>query len=112
MVDIAIIALSPGVNNPNTAVEVIEEMGFLFARLPHGELGPYALGDADGCRAIVVARTFGTLLDLGTTQIVLYGIDDPLVQRALKRLADSLELLDLADDDQAHVDRFAAKVRR
>ncbi|MGI9598657.1 MAG: DUF2254 family protein, partial [Acidimicrobiales bacterium] len=65
MVDIAIIALSPAVNNPNTAVEVIEEMGFLFARLPYRELGPYALGDADGCRAIAFARTFGALVELG-----------------------------------------------
>jgi uncharacterized membrane protein len=110
MVDIAIIALSPAVNNPNTAVEVIEEIGFLFARLRPDDLGPYALGDQDGCRVIVTARTFGALVDLGTTQIVLYGITDPLVMRALNRLAASLDLLDLDDDDRAHVERFEAKL--
>lgn len=86
----------------------LEEMSVLFADLDPNELGPYALGDDDGHRVVVEARTFGRLLDLATTQIVLYGISDPLVRRALHHLADSLLLLDLEQDDSVHVTRFAA----
>jgi uncharacterized membrane protein len=110
MVDVAIIALSPAVNNPNTAVEVIEEMEFLFARLHPRDLGPYSMGEAEGSRAVATARSFGDLVELGTTQIVQYGISDPIVRRALRRLARSLRLLDLDDDDRAQVEQFAARL--
>jgi len=110
MVDIAIIALSPAVNNPNTAVEVIEEMGFLFADLPLEGLGPYAVGDVAGCHVVLTVRTFGALVDLGTTQIVLYGLSDPLVLRALNRLAAALDRLELDPEDRADVEGFSAKL--
>ena len=111
LVDIAIIALSPAVNDPNTAVEVIEEMEFFFRRASEERLGPYAVPDADAWpRVVVWSRPFGVLIDLATTQIVLYGVSDPMVLRALHRLADSLQRLDLNDDDRRHVDQFAEKL--
>lgn len=111
MVDIAIIALSPAVNDPNTAVEVIEEMSFLFHELDPPTLGPYADPDGDAWpRVVVRARTFGELVELATTQIVLYGASDPMVLRALRRFAHSLQLLDLDLGDRRHVDEFAAKL--
>ena len=111
MVDVAIIALSPAVNDPNTAVEVIEEMSFLFNELATLPLGPYAVPDGEAWpRVVVRQRTFGELLDLATTQIVLYGISDPMVLRALRRFARSLQLLDLDEDDRRHVDQFAASL--
>jgi uncharacterized membrane protein len=39
LVDIAIMALSPPVNDPNSAVEVIQEMGFLFCERAGTPLG-------------------------------------------------------------------------
>ena len=112
LVDIAIMALSPAINDPNSAVVVIEEMSFLFPHLAKAPLGPYAVPDTESWpRVIVSARSFGQLVELATTQIVLYGITDPNVARALRRLADSLNLLDLDDDDQRHVDEFAAKLK-
>ena len=108
MVDVAIIALSPAINDPNTAAEVIEEMSFLFNELATFTLGPYAVPDGEAWpRVVVRQRTFGELVELGTTQIVLYGISDPMVLRALHRFARSLQLLDLDDDDRRHVDNFA-----
>ncbi len=109
LVDMAIIALSPAVNDPNTAVEVIEELTFLYHHIATASLGPYAVPHAQATpRVVVYARTFGELVKLGTTQIVLYGLTDPMVVRALRRLAHSLQLLDLNDDDRSHVDEFAA----
>jgi uncharacterized membrane protein len=111
LVDIAIIALSPAVNDPNSAVEVIEEMSFLFAEIAKVPLGPYVFPDADSWPCVVLeARTFGELVELATRQIVLYGITDPEVTKALRRFAASLDLLDLGAADQRYVDEFAAKL--
>ena len=111
LVDIAIIALSPAVNDPNSALEVIEEMSFLFQDLARAPLGPYAVPDPESVpRAVVRTRTFGELVDLATTQIVQYGISDPMVVRSLRGFAGALQLLDLNDSDRTHVDAFAAKL--
>jgi len=111
LVDIAIIALSPAVNDPNSAVEVIEEMSFLFTEIAKEPLGPYVVPDANSWPCVVVnARTFGELVQLATTQIVLYGLSDPQVLTALRRFAASLDLLDLSNADQHHVNDFTAKL--
>ena len=111
MVDMAIIALSPAVNDPNSAVEVIEEMSFLFNELAELPLGPYAVPDGEAWpRVVVRARTFGELVEVATTQIALYGAADPMVLRSLRRFARSLQLLDLDDDDRRRVDCFAASL--
>lgn len=111
LVDIAIIALSPAVNDPNTAVEVIEEMGLLLRQISEESLGPRAVPDADAWpRVVIWSRPFGLLVDLATTQIVLYGVSDPMVLRALRRLADSLQRLELSADDRRHVELFAKKL--
>ncbi|MFW2332374.1 DUF2254 family protein [Ilumatobacter sp.] len=101
LVDIAIMALSPAVNDPNTAVEVIEEMGFIFTKLSEIPLGPYVVPDATSWpRVVVLAPTFGDLVNLATTQIVLYGITDPFVADALEEFAETLAVLALGDDDR------------
>ena len=111
LVDMAIMALSPAVNDPNSALEVIEEMSFLFQDLHDVPLGPYALPDDESWpRVVINAWTFGQLVELATTQIVLYGVTDPLVVFALRRFANSLQMIDLSDADRAHVDAFAAKL--
>jgi uncharacterized membrane protein len=111
LVDVAIIALSPAVNDPNSALQVIEEMNFLFQDLADVPLGPYAVPDAESFpRVIVRTRTFGELVDLATTQVVQYGITDPMVVRSLRQFAGALQRLDLDDSDRAHVDAFAAKL--
>jgi uncharacterized membrane protein len=111
LVDIAIMALSPAVNDPNSAVEVIEEMSFLFREIDKVRLGPYAIPDAESVpRVVVAARTFGELVELATTQIVLYGINDPSVVTALRPFVDSFDLMDLEDADRRAVDEFAAKL--
>lgn len=111
LVDIAIIALSPAVNDPNSAVEVIEELGFLFPRIAEVPLGSFAVpDDTSWPRVVVNSRSFGQLVELATTQIVLYGLTDPNVVRALRRLAASFDLLELDADDRCYVEAFAAKL--
>jgi uncharacterized membrane protein len=112
MVDVAIMALSPAINDPNSALEVIEEMSFLFPEIAQVPLGPYAVPDNESWpRVVVMSRTFGEYVELATTQIVLYGITDPNVDMALRRFATSLELLELNDSDRRYVNEFADKLR-
>jgi uncharacterized membrane protein len=114
LVDIAIIALSPAVNDPNSAVEVIEEMGFLFPGIARIPTGPYASPNAESWpRVLVAARTFDELVEFATRQIVLYGKTDPNVVAALRRLVTSLDRLDPSDTgstDQRWVDKLSAEL--
>ncbi len=111
LVDTAIMALSPAVNDPNSAVEAIETMSFLFARMSDTPLGTYAVPDDTSRPHIVIAwRTFGQYVELATSQIVDYGVTDRYVLQALRRFAESLSTLDLDDNDRRYVDEFAARL--
>ena len=112
LVDITIMALSPGVNDPNTAVEVIEQMSFLFPQLAQFRLGPFGRADAEGRQRIVVwAPTLGDYIEMATAQIVLYSGEDPAVIKALQRWVRVLEGLDLTERDRKAVDTFASRVQ-
>ncbi len=112
LVDIAIMALSPGVNDPNTAVQVIEEMTLLFPLLAQVGMGPYGQTDAEGRQRVVVrASTLGDYVEMATAQIVLYSGGDPAVIKALQRFARVLEGLNLTERDREAVDTFASRVR-
>ena len=109
--DAAIIALSTGTNDPNSACEVIEEMIFLFHELAPVPLGPYVASLGDGGPSVTVAgRNFGELVELATMQICHYGNSDPYVTEWLRRLATSLQVLDLGPVDRRRVDAFAARI--
>lgn len=112
MVDIAIMALSPAVNDPNTAVQVIEEMAVLFTRLTEFEMGPYALRDrAGGQRVMIQSPTFAEYLELATTQIILYGSDDPLVARALVRFGEVLEVANVPQHERQAVQDVVGRLK-
>lgn len=111
LVDIAIMALSPGVNDPNTAVQVIEEMTFLFPQLALVRSGPLVRSDEEGRQRVAVkAFTFGDYVEMATAQIVLHSGGDPAVIMALERFARILQGLDLTEGDQQAVETFAARV--
>jgi len=112
LVDMAIMALSPGINDPNTAVQVIEEMMFIFPELDRFQLGPFGRTDEEGRQRVAVqAFTYGDYLEMATNQIVLYSGEDPAVIKALQHFVRVLEVLDLAEKDQKAVEKFASKVQ-
>jgi len=85
MVDMAIMALSPSVNDPNTAVQVIDQMMFLFPGLSQFRSGPVSRLDGNGVqRVIVQGWTLGDYVRIATEQIVKYSGGDPAVIRALE----------------------------
>ncbi len=93
LVDIAIRALSPAVNDPTTAVQSIDRINDLLAI---AGLRPPPSGlrvDADDVpRLTRPLADFEQLLTLSLTEIIRYGADSPQVVRRLLALLDELEL--------------------
>lgn len=86
LVDIAIRALSPAVNDPTTAVQMIDQIEVFMqgvAQTPQ-QTGALVLADRDGiARLVVPARQFETYLELAITEILRYGRGSPQVCRRL-----------------------------
>ena len=92
LVDIAICALSPAVNDPTTGVQAIDRISDLLA-ITGGRLDPTGLRvDSSGTvRVKRKLRNFEALLVLSLTEIIRYGADAPQVVRRLRAVLDELE---------------------
>jgi uncharacterized membrane protein len=92
LVDIAIRALSPAVNDPTTAVQVIDYIEDFLHSLAALPLRPhYALTDSRGrTRLILPGRGWAEFLSLAVTEIRLYGETSPQVCRRLRAALDGL----------------------
>jgi uncharacterized membrane protein len=92
LVDIAIRALSPAVNDPTTGVQAIDRISDLLA-ITGGRLDPTGLRvDSSGTvRVKRKLRDFEALLALSLTEIIRYGADAPQVVRRLRAVLDELE---------------------
>jgi uncharacterized membrane protein len=92
LADVAVRALSPGINDPTTAVQAIDRIGDLLA-VTGARPDPTGLRvDAAGTVRIKgQLRGFEALLVLATTEILRYGADAPQVVRRLRAMLDELE---------------------
>ncbi|HEY7261005.1 MAG TPA: DUF2254 domain-containing protein [Trebonia sp.] len=92
LVDVAIRALSPAVNDPTTAVQAIDRISDLLA-ITGSRPDPTGLRiDSRGTiRVKRKLRNFDALLVLALTEIIRYGADAPQVVRRLRGLLDELE---------------------
>lgn len=89
LVDIAIRALSPGTNDPTTAVEGIRQMSRVMVVLGHHDLG--TIRRRAGAGTVVVPRAgFRNHLRLATDQVLRYGRGEPAVVRALATMLHDL----------------------
>ena len=103
LVDIAIRALSPGINDPTTAVEAIRQMSRILVVLGHRDLGTIRRR-ADGGSVVVPRPDFAAHLRLACDQILRYGRSEPAVVGALAEL-----LWDLAETCDGHHRRDAIR---
>jgi uncharacterized membrane protein len=104
LVDIAVRALSPGVNDPTTAVQALDQLSAILTAAAHHPLGADQAIDAEGrLRASVPRPGFGEHLELAVDQIRRYATREPAVLRALVGL-----LTDLAEQVADSADRAAA----
>jgi uncharacterized membrane protein len=106
LVDIAIRALSPAVNDPTTAVQVLNHLESLLRTLSRAPLpGSYTLSDTAGRpRVVIPGRRWEDYLELGLTEIRQYGATSTQVCRRLAALLDALAE-SASPERQAAVDR-------
>ena len=89
LVEIAVRALSPGVNDPYTAAAVINQLSASLGRLMNRELPRGVFSDAEGTMRVICERpTYASLLGASFHQIRQNGGDKPLI---LIHLLDAIE---------------------
>jgi len=94
LVDIAIRALSPAVNDPTTAVQALDQIGDLLLRLARRRLEIGAFRDGDGAvRVTVPFPTWDDFLRLAFDEIRSYGAGSIQVMRRMKALIADLSSL-------------------
>ncbi len=104
LVDIAVRALSPGVNDPTTAVVVAEALAPPLCALTDVRSGSEIVSDEDGTvRAIVPRPSFGDLLELACGQIRRYGAGEPAVLAALADLLADIGECASTDDQRTAI---------
>ncbi|MEU0613267.1 DUF2254 domain-containing protein [Streptomyces albogriseolus] len=92
LADIAARALSSAVNDPTTAVQVLNHIEAFLHAVGRSELrGRHVLADRDGRpRAVVPGRGWEEYLELGVTEVREYGVGSLQVCRRLRALLDGL----------------------
>ena len=92
MVDIAIRALSPAVNDPTTAVQVIDHLGETLRRIGTTDLA-VKVGHSGGARdpgIVIRHRRWDDFMALGITEIRQYGATSIQVMRRLRAMLEEL----------------------
>ncbi|MFC4058982.1 DUF2254 domain-containing protein [Planomonospora corallina] len=80
IVDVATKALSPGINDPTTALHALGHAAALLCEAAGEDLGPLLLHDGSGrVRTVVPRPGFPALLDLALSQPRRYGAAEPEV---------------------------------
>jgi uncharacterized membrane protein len=113
LVDIAIKALSPAINDPTTAVQTIDQLEDLLRRLGAAELDAgYAVDENGALRLVFPTPTWGDYLTLAFDEIRHFGSSSVQVMRrmrsALVGLADTLpsqERVETVRNYLEHLDR-------
>ena len=111
LVDIAVRALSPGVNDPTTAVMCLNRIVEILTEAGRRREPRRMNLVEDGPGAVVVDfHDFAELVDLAFTQLRHYGCGDPVVARALSDAVARLER-DLPSSRHAVIQRHAPPAR-
>lgn len=109
LVDVAVRALSPGVNDPNTAVAVISHLTRAYALLAQRPLGHRLYEDESAMmRLVVPGPDLDEYLHIATQQITEYGRKDAMVLERLLRMLAEVNAI----SDQEHGDTIARHVNR
>lgn len=84
LVDVAVKALSPGVNDPTTAVHALSHIAAILRSIAELPVEPAALIDEDGvARLIQRGQDYDDLVEVALAQPRRYGADDPDVAARL-----------------------------
>ena len=106
LVDIAERALSPGVNDPTTAVQALDQLHDLLRRLATRPLRSGVHTDGEGrVRLVVPPERFEDYLALALDEVEQYGEDALPVQHRVRALLDDLRSAAIAEHRAAVEDR-------
>jgi len=115
MVDIAIRALSPAVNDPTTAVQVLDHLGDMLRLLGATQLPPpLAPDDVPSVGVVLRTRRWEDVVELSFTEIRQYGGSSVQVVRRLRALLEDLrgrvlpECRSAVEDELARLDATVA----
>jgi uncharacterized membrane protein len=90
LTDVANKALSPGINDPTTAIHALGHVATLLCELAGHQLGDIEVRSDDGARVVLHRPDLRHLIDMSLTQIRHHGAADPLVVARLYRLLTEL----------------------
>lgn len=92
IVDVAVRALSPGVNDPTTAVQCLDELHDLLRMIGRRPAWSGQVRDGDGeVRVLVPQPTWSAYLSLALDEIRVAGGNQPQIVRRMRALLDDLE---------------------
>lgn len=99
LVEIAMKGLSPGINDPNTAIESVRKIGILLGKLFSAKHFYRILSKTEDTRIIYTGYTAKEELHLSFNQILYYGKNDPLVSEAILK---SIRMIYLVAGESMH----------
>jgi uncharacterized membrane protein len=92
LADIAVRALSPGINDPTTARTALHHTADLLVRLSRRGPAPEAYRDDDGRLRLVINRaSWDDVISDALQEIAHYGADSPLLSQDLRSVLSRLE---------------------
>ena len=113
LVDIAIKALSPAINDPTTAVQAIDQINDLLLRLGREELGNLRMSDQEGrLRVVVPMPTWDDYLALAFDEVRHYGADSIQVMRRLRAALVGLSQVDAKPMHRAAIEAYLRHLDR
>jgi uncharacterized membrane protein len=111
LADIGIRALSPGINDPTTAVQALDHIEPLLHRIGNSDLDAGVFKDSDDVvRLVVKTATWEDYLQLGLCEILQYGATSIQVQRRLEAVL--IYLLQSVPPERAEAVRRFGEQRR
>ncbi|RJT96534.1 DUF2254 domain-containing protein [Arthrobacter frigidicola] len=106
LLDVTDKALSPGVNDPTTAVHAISHISAILCSLTSRSTGSRTLTDAEGtARVQLTLPSFNGLLDLVMDQLITYAVTDP---RTAGRTIEMLSEIAISATDAGSLTHLAA----
>ena len=113
LVDIAIKALSPAINDPTTAVQTIDQLEDLLRRLGAAELDAgYVADESSALRLVFPTPTWEDYLTLAFDEIRQFGSGSVQVMRRLRAALDGLADWLPTEDRRQAVRRYLAHLDR
>lgn len=109
LVDIALRALSPAVNDPTTAVRSLDEIEEVLRDAAQLRLGPHAIRAGSGY-VVVPRATWADVVDLALLEISVFGRAQPQVTRRLTAMVDDL-IADFPDEEDGPLLTVRARLR-